>query len=82
MPLMLPETRMSLSPFFRYEYIDTQAEMAAGFDPNEALQRNIITAGLNYKPIPQVVLKLDYQNTMPKGEDDIQVIQFGLGYVF
>jgi len=82
MPLMLPETRMSLSPFLRYEYINTQAEMAAGFDPNEALVRDIITAGLNYKPIPQVVVKLDYENTMPKGEDDIHVIQFGLGYVF
>jgi hypothetical protein len=82
MPLLMPETRMSLSPFFRYEYLDTQAEMADGWNPIRSLRRDIVTAGLNYKPISQVVVKLDYQHTKPREQDSIDVIQFGLGYVF
>lgn len=83
MPIFLTETRMSLEPFFRYERVDTQHIMASGIK-NEKYVQDIYTAGLNFKPIPQIVLKLDYRAINPKSDkDDIwNEVQASVGYVF
>lgn len=71
-----------LAPFVRWEQWDTQAQVPSGFERNPANDRSDLTVGLNYKPIPQVVVKAEYQWLDNKAEDSTNQFNFGLGYVF
>jgi hypothetical protein len=84
MPLIWKGTRQSLSPFFRFEYIDTQQKMAALGIANPFFRQKIYTAGLDYKPIPQIVFKVDYNHITPESNaaDVANYVNFGVGYVF
>jgi hypothetical protein len=82
LPLLLPETRMSLEPFYRFEHLDTQDEVADGFRRNRNLSRDFHVVGLQFKPHPQVVVKLDYRNIAAQGGHVADEVQVGLGYVF
>ncbi len=55
-------TRQALIPFVRFESMDTQRKVPAGFSRNPASDLEVVTYGVSYKPIPNVVLKLDFQN--------------------
>lgn len=85
LPLLLPETRMSLEPFFRYERLDTQASMQGDtYARSLEFDQHIYTTGLQYKPIPQVVFKLDYRRAVQESGGALlsEQVQFGAGYVF
>jgi len=82
LPLVFPETTMSLEPFFRFEHLDTQFKVSQGLTPNDNLDRNYYVMGLDYKPIPQVVLKFDYRRVDAKVGDVADEIEVGFGYVF
>jgi len=56
-----PETRFELVPYFRYEELDTQSEVPAGYAKSAANADRITTAGAAFYPHPQVVVKADYQ---------------------
>lgn len=56
-----PATEQSLTLFARYDYVDTQADVPAGFTARPELRRQTATAGLTYRPIPLIALKLDYR---------------------
>lgn len=71
-----------LAPFVRYEKYDTQKEVPAGFERNPANERTEYTFGLNYKPIPNVVVKAEYQKLDNEADDGSDQFNFGLGYVF
>lgn len=73
-----PESSAQLTPFVRYERIDTQASMATGFSADRSKDNEILTLGINYKPIPQVVFKVDYEN-WDNSFDRFNVL---FGYVF
>jgi hypothetical protein len=75
---LAPDSRHSLTPFLRYERIDTQASMPAGFAADPAQDEDVYTFGVNYKPIPQIVLKADF-DAFEKSGDQLNVL---LGYVF
>ncbi len=83
MPWLLPESTQYLAPFFRYENFDTQDAVPHGFVrvPGNAVQ--LYTVGLDYKPLPQVVLKLEYRdfdagNVRPRADE----VNVGAGFVF
>ena len=59
--LVAPGTEQSVTLFSRFDYVNTQASVAAGLTPEQALLRYVITAGLVYRPIPQIALKGDYR---------------------
>ena len=65
-----------------YEKYNTQADVT-GFSPNDAYDRTEITAGITYKPVPDVAFKIDYQlfddarDADPKGQ-----FNAGIGYAF
>jgi len=80
--LLYVHTEMTLEPFFRYEYLDTQHEVASGFERNDSRDRDIYVVGLSFKPIPQVVLKLDYRNFDAKENSQSDEIQASVGFVF
>ncbi len=71
-----------LAPFFRYERFDTQKEVPTGFERNPANDRTQYTFGVNYKPIPNVVVKAEYQNLDNAADEAVDQFNFGVGYVF
>jgi len=82
LPLLLPDTKMALEPFYRYERIDTQSEAADGFQQNGNLDRTFHVVGLQYKPHPQVVLKADYRDISSDDGKVADEFQVAFGYVF
>jgi hypothetical protein len=59
--LLAPQERQTLTAFVRGEYVDTQADVPAGFDAKLEFRRYSAVAGLVYRPIPQIALKADYR---------------------
>jgi hypothetical protein len=82
LPWLLPDSTQYLAPFFRYERWDTQAEVAEGFRKNANLARRLWQFGVNYKPIPNVVIKADYRNFDADEGDLADEFNLGLGFIF
>jgi hypothetical protein len=76
------ENQMSLEPFFRYEYLDTQYDVAGGFRKNQSRDYDLYVYGVSYKPIPQVVVKLDYRDFRAKRGALKDEVQASIGFVF
>lgn len=70
-------------PFVRWEAIDTQAAVPAGYRRDPAFDVRSITAGVNYQPIDQIVFKVDYR-AWRDGTSSLIRDEFdaGAGYVF
>jgi hypothetical protein len=83
LPHLVSGTRQSLSPFVRFENLDTQSSVPSGFTRNSSLDKQIYTVGLSYKPVDKVVIKADYRNFRTDGPtptaDEVAV---GLGFVY
>jgi hypothetical protein len=79
---LVPRTKLSLTPFVRYEEWDTQASVPDGFTRNPANDASQWTAGLVFKPIPQVVLKLDGQWRKNAAQTGVDQVNVALGYEF
>ena len=82
MQWLSPGSEKELSPFFRYEYTDTQSDIPSGFSRDRRQPRRLFIPGIQFKPIPQVVLKLDYRNIDNwdgSAEDEVSI---GFGLVF
>ena len=73
-----PDASAQLTPFFRYERIDTQDDMPTGFVSDPDQDDEILVFGVNYKPIPQVVVKVDYE----QWDNDYDRFNVLFGYVF
>ena len=73
---------VELSPVFRFEYLDTQAEIPGGFTRDRRQPRRIYIPGIQFKPHPNVVLKLDYRNIDTWGGDTADEISVGFGVVY
>jgi hypothetical protein len=82
LPLLLPETSASVEPFFRFERYNTQADMPAGFTPVTTNDVWLYTFGVNYYPIPQVVLKADFRFLNSAGGQLPDDFNIGLGFIF
>ncbi|MFK7742008.1 MAG: hypothetical protein AB8H80_16955 [Planctomycetota bacterium] len=76
--MLMPESGAQVTPFVRYEHIDTQDSVPTGFVRDDSQEDEIFTLGVNYKPIPQVVVKVDYENW----NDDFDRFNVLFGYVF
>ncbi len=81
-PLLRSDTEQYLAPWFRYSRYNTQAEVARGFSPDDADDRQSIDVGLDYKPIPEIVFKLDYRNESAASGGKPDVVRVGGGFVF
>ena len=83
LPILWPGTTQYLAPFFRFERYNTQAEVPSGFTPDRSRDRKLYTLGLSYKPITNVVLKMDYRNYDAKGSTPVaDEFALGLGFAF
>jgi hypothetical protein len=72
----------SLVPFARFERFDTQDEVPRGFDSNPANDVRLWTLGLQFRPIPQVVVKVDYQNVENEAASGVDQWNLALGWLF
>jgi hypothetical protein len=72
----------ALTPFVRYEKLNTQAEVPTGFERNPANDRSVWTAGFDLKPHHSVVIKLDYQNFKNQENTGVNQWNIALGYLF
>ena len=72
----------SITPFVRYEQVDTQKSVPSGFSRNPANDQEILTIGVSWKPIPQTIFKADYQLIEIGTGDENRQFNLGLGYIF
>ena len=82
MPHLMRDTAQYLAPFFRYEQLDTIAEAPTGFLDDGNKDRRIYQFGLQYKPIPNVVIKADYRNFTAKTGSVPDDFNLGIGFIF
>lgn len=73
----------ALDVFFRYEAWDTQDRVPAGFVRDATQDKQVRTWGVQYKPHPEVVFKLDYRDFGRGGAaSQADQINLGFGWVF
>lgn len=76
------DTPIALMPYVRYERVNTQHRIPAGFTRDLSRDGTFTTLGVELKPIPNVVVKTDYQwitNAADSGRNQFNV---NLGYAF
>ena len=71
-----------LTPYYRWERVDTQATMPVGFDRSRSTDNTFNTIGFEVKPIPNIVVKADYAWVSNDAETSVNQFSIGLGYVF
>lgn len=69
-------------PFFRYEALDTQAEVATGNVRDLSKDQENLTIGVNYKPLPSLVFKADYTIGKNEAKTGADSWNFGAGWNF
>ena len=72
----------SLSPFVRLEYVDTQYDVPSGYEQNRRNSYWLFTPGIQFKPHPNVALKLEYRNFDPREGERPDELSFGMGFAF
>lgn len=77
-----PESRVELVPYFRFERLNTQAEVPGGFTANPANEARIVTAGAAFYPHPQVVVKSDYEIRTNEAETGVDQWNLAVGFLF
>lgn len=82
LPLLFKDTSQYLAPFFRYEKLDTVAKAPNGYDDDPSKDWQIYQVGLQYKPIPNVVVKADYRNFVAKQGKLADDFNLGFGFIF
>src|SRR6185436_20007629 len=76
--LLAPDSAKSLTPYARYETIDTQSEVPAGFASDPANDGDFVTFGVRFQPLPGLVFKAEYQDF----EDAPDGTNVAMGYAF
>ena len=74
--------RQSLIAFARHEALDTQRRVPAGFVREAGNDRRVDTVGVSWKPIPNVVMKLDWQDFEDRGGTGVDQVNLALGFIF
>ena len=73
---------VALSPYIRFENVDTQAEVPAGFERSASKNNNYFTFGIELKPNPGVVLKVDHMWVSNDANSGTNQFNINLGYAF
>jgi hypothetical protein len=75
-------SRQSLSPYLRYERLNTQDEVPTGFAANPANDIKLTTIGAMWKPIPNVSVKLDWNQQKTGAFTGVDEVNAALGFMF
>ncbi len=82
LPWLFPGTERTLAPFYRFEWYDTQWNMPSGFSADRSKEIMVHTVGLQFEPIPNVVLKADYRNRSAQRGQIADEVNLGFGFAF
>jgi hypothetical protein len=84
MPLLQPGTNQGLRPFARFEKYDLNAEVSSGATKSDALDLTELSAGVEFLPNPDVVVKGEYNQvtTAESGAEAVKTIRVGAGFIF
>ena len=77
-----PAGRWSVTPFVRYEQLNTQAEVPEGFATDPANDRSVLVTGVDVKPIPGVVIKADFQSDRNQARTGTSRFHLAVGFLF
>jgi hypothetical protein len=75
-------TNQALLPYVRYERVNTQDRVPAGFSANPATDVAIVSLGAAWKPISSVIVKADYQLHRNESNTGVNQFNLSLGYLF
>ena len=75
-------TRIALSPYYRFEQLNTQHSVPVGYAADPARDQRLHVVGVELKPISNVVVKADYQFTSNKAGTGRDQFSVALGYAF
>lgn len=80
----LPNTDQELAFFVRYSEYNLQDEVDVAIIPSGKYDIEVTTYGIDYKPHPNVVLKVDYQDreTNDKSVEGVDQWNLGVGVMF
>ena len=73
---------VGLSPYIRYEKVDTQAAVAAGFTRSPSKNNTYTTFGVELKPIPNIVVKVDHMWVNNDADSGVNQFNVNVGYAF
>ena len=73
---------VGLSPYVRYEKVDTHAAVAAGFTRNPSQNNAYTTFGVELKPIPNIVVKVDHMWVNNAVDSGVNQFNVNVGYAF
>jgi len=71
-----------LLPYVRYERVNTQRSVPAGFTADPANDLSVFSLGAAWKPVPQVVAKLGYQIHENAANTGVNQWNIQLGWLF
>ena len=72
----------SLIPYVRWERLNTQLEVPVGWSANPANDQKLLTLGLAYQPISQLIFKAEYLNVDNQAGTGVDQFNLALGYIF
>ena len=73
---------VGLTPYLRYEKVDTHTALAAGFTRDPGRNNTYTTFGVELKPIPSIVLKVDHMWVSNSLDSGVNQFNFNVGYAF
>ena len=73
---------VALTPYLRYEQVDTQDRMPAGFERSLSTDNTFVTLGVELSPIPNVVVKVDHAWVSNDADTGINQLNLNMGYAF
>ena len=73
---------VGLSPYIRYEKVDTHAAVTAGFTRSPSRNSTYTTFGVELKPIPNIAVKVDYMWMNNAVESGVNQFNVNVGYAF
>jgi len=73
---------ISLTPYVRYEQVDTQALMASGFGRSLSTDNTFTVVGVELKPISNIVVKVDHMWVTNDANSGLNQFNINIGYAF
>ncbi len=79
---LLRGSQQALIPYARWERLDAQQAVVSGVFVDGAQDQSLVTAGLAYKPIPQIAVKADWTRGENRARTGRNQFSLSLGYTF
>jgi hypothetical protein len=73
---------MAVTPYYRFEKLNTQREVAAGFTSDPVRDGTFHSLGMEFRPINNIVVKADYQWLRNPVSTGLNQFNIALGYSF